>query len=262
VANPQVTSAPERLLMAGDWHRNADWALKVIDYASREGVDVIVHCGDFGFWVDDNQTRNYLDSMEKLLAEKRIALLWVDGNHEDHSRLNALPLDNGVRPISEHITHLPRGYRWEWHGQTWMALGGGHSVDRKWRTEGVNWWPEEHLSRVDVSRAADGGAVDVIVSHDCPSGVDIPGLIVDGWPPEDAEANDAHREVVAVVVDGTNPSTIFHGHYHVKYFGERPLPGGGTTRIVGLDCDGTTLIDNTLLINPRVRSPSAMPSQP
>jgi hypothetical protein len=64
------------------------------------GSSVIVHLGDFGFWVRDPATRKYLFRVERSLAELDMLLLFVDGNHEDHDRLTALPLDpaTGLRP--------------------------------------------------------------------------------------------------------------------------------------------------------------------
>jgi hypothetical protein len=42
-------------------------------------------------------------------------LLFADGDHEDHDRLNGLPIDSdtALRKITNHIRHLPRGYRWK-----------------------------------------------------------------------------------------------------------------------------------------------------
>jgi len=131
----------------------------MIDRAHDANASVILHLGDFGFCVPDPSTRKYLHRVEQRLAEHGMRLLFVDGNHEDHARLNALSLDpaTGLRRISDHLHHLPRGYRWTWRDQDgadviWMALGGAVSVDRAWRTAGRSWWPDEVLSSEDVQR--------------------------------------------------------------------------------------------------------------
>ena len=171
-----------------------------------------------------------------------------------------MPIDpaTGLRPIRPHIFHLPRGLRWRWHGKTWMALGGAHSVDRPMRKPGVSWWPEERLTAADVSHAISGGPVDVIVAHDAPDGYEIPGL-PGGFPPAELYQADLHRQpriglpqqglvarahlhrqLVGEVVDATAPTVLFHGHYHVRYTAYR-----GETRVVGLADDSGNLADDS-----------------
>lgn len=252
-----IDGDPDRVLLAGDWHGNTNRAGGVIASAGMRGIPVVLQLGDFGFWVPGADTDAYLDTVDKLCARHGVELLWVDGNHEDHVTLNALPLnDSGVRPIREHIHHLPRGFRWTWHGRTWMALGGAHSIDKHLRTPGRSWWPEEYLSDADLDRAISGGPVDIIVSHDCPDRVDTPGLAPDGFFPAAQIADaDAHRYLVGTVVDATRPGVLFHGHYHRRYNAVRDLPGGGQTAIIGLGDDGCSTRDNTQLLDLR-KSPS------
>ena len=249
--NPLTDSAPDRIIAAGDWHGNAHRAYAVLRHAGIRQVPVVVHLGDFGFWVPGAETDRYLDTVEKACVEFGVTLLWVDGNHEDHATLNALPLDEfGVRPIRDHIVHLPRGFRWNWHGRTWMALGGAHSVDKHLRKPGRSWWPEEVLSPAEAERAIAGGPVDVIVAHDCPDRVDIPDLAPDGFfPPAQIAAAEEHQRLVGTVVDATEPGILLHGHYHVRYHAVRSLPGGGQTAIVGLGADINSFRDNMLLLD-------------
>lgn len=58
---------------------------------------------------------------------------------------------------------------------SWLALG-AISVARRWRTPGRSWWAEERISRNDADAAIAGGPVNVMVSHDAPNGVTIPGI--------------------------------------------------------------------------------------
>lgn len=244
--------APERVLLAGDWHGNLAWAQGVIEHAGTRGIPVIVHLGDFGFWVPGYLTDQFLTGVEQACADAGVTLLWVDGNHEDHGSLNRIPLDpdTGVRVISEHVIHLPRGFRWTWFGKTWMALGGAHSVDRQDRIPGRSWWPEEHLSDDEVRRAIAGGPVDVIVAHDAPDRVSVPGLIPGRFPLREVAIGDRHREKVGEVVDATRPAVLFHGHYHVRYEARRSLPEQGSTAIIGLadDSSSAVLSDNAVVL--------------
>ena len=102
------------------------------------------------------------------------ANLWfIDGNHEDFSLLAELASRAvaGARvAVRPNIFHLPRGHRWQWHGRTWLACGGGVSLDKAARAEGSDWWPQEEITAQEAAMIA-GGPADVMVCHDCPSGV-------------------------------------------------------------------------------------------
>ena len=155
------------------------------------------------------------------------------------------------RPMT---THLPRGTRWSWWGKRFMALGGATSVDRHMRTENVSWWSGEELSEADIEHASrdDGTPVDVVFAHDCPTGVDIPGVGADWntqvrgfWPDSMLYVASLHRDKVRRVYDATSPGLWIHGHYHRVY--ERFM---GSTRFLGLDMDATTLDKNTMTLDP------------
>lgn len=236
---------PRRLLIAGDWHGHTRWAVDVVTYAWMQGCDAIIQLGDFGFWVDNDQTSRYLTSLQDILAETGIQLYWLDGNHEDHGRIGEMS-EYGPwhdQPFSS-ICYLPRGWRWEWFGQTWMAVGGAVSVDKHLRTQGVDWWVEETLTDEQVEYCTRPGKVDVIVSHDCPSGVDIPGLSPPGTFPQWCiyEA-DIHRRKLREIWDKTGAKRLYHGHYHSRYDAEL-----GDGLISGLDMDGTTMQLNTIIL--------------
>lgn len=244
-----MINEPEKLMLAGDWHGSGHWGRMAIDHAARNGVDTIVHLGDFGWWVDSTPTRHYLATIQGALRRADIKLYWVDGNHEDHSRIWDLnePGPGGPYRINEHlpnIAFLPRGLRWEWWGKTWMSVGGAVSVDKSWRTKDIDWWEEETLTDEQIEYCCRPGHVDIIVSHDCPSGVDIPGLAGPAmWPQAALYESDIHRGKLRRIWDTTGAVRVFHGHYHRRY--DAQLDNGLVT---GLDCDGTTLNDNTLIV--------------
>ena len=61
-------AAPRRILVAGDWHGNEDWALSVIRRAqstlARESPRLILQLGDFGVW-PDRAGQDYLARVSK-----------------------------------------------------------------------------------------------------------------------------------------------------------------------------------------------------
>jgi hypothetical protein len=118
----------ERVLFAGDWHGNLGWAANCVGVAEAAKADAIVQLGDFGIWPGPAGQR-YLDMLEIALASVDLTCYFIDGNHEDFPQLYGYPLvADGTREVRPHIYHLPRGYRWEWAGLTFLALGGATAV--------------------------------------------------------------------------------------------------------------------------------------
>lgn len=233
---------PVRIAFAGDWHMNTTWATYAIRRARQLGAEVVVHCGDFGWTFP----ADYLAAIDEALGD--MPLLFVDGNHENFDVLYRVPVgEDGLRRLSRNVFHLPRGFRWEWGGVRFMALGGAYSVDRPWRKSGESWWVEEMVTPEQVMAAAAGGPVDVLVSHDCPAGVVIPGIDdrqgPAPWPEVELLRAHEHRLVLREVVDAVRPRLLVHGHYHVAYDSRAQL-GFGPMAVIGLDCDGTTIEGN------------------
>lgn len=66
-----------------------------------------------------------------------------------------------------HTQYIPDGTV---EGST-MFIGGGLSIDKAWRTEGYDWWPDEELSQREFDPLLDVYAVakpKLMVTHDCP----------------------------------------------------------------------------------------------
>jgi hypothetical protein len=253
---PAPAAGPGRVLVAGDWHGCTPWALRVIRQAPQllasEKRRIILHLGDFGIWPGE-EGRDYLFKVSAALADADAELWFVDGNHEDFDRLCTekerapwmawgsrlpIPVGSGSVDIGARISWLWRGYRWEWHGRTWLALGGGVSLDKAIRAEGKDWWPEEEITGAQAWDVITAGPADVMVTHDCPGGV------VHAFPPppsfwdlRDMARSAAHRERLQRVVDVVQPRWLMHGHLHIGY--QRTADFGyGPVEITGLDRDG------------------------
>lgn len=235
---------PKRIAFAGDFHMNVRWARAAVKYAIECMADVVIHVGDFGYTFDPAFLR---------AVDQGVPVLFVDGNHDNHDWLAEQPIGkNGLRYLGSNVWHLPRGFRWTWAGVRFLACGGAYSVDRQWRALGESWWAGETITDDDVYRCADGGPTDVLVAHDCPTGVIIPEVDDRTTPapfpaPALVEATH-HRRKLRRIVDATAPHTIWHGHYHVRYEQQAQFPGRPAT-VVGLDCDGTTMDRNVQVVN-------------
>jgi calcineurin-like phosphoesterase family protein len=212
-------------VVAGDWHGSFQQAQKVIRFCHELELDTIFHVGDFGIWQND---KPYLNQMESLLKEWNIEMYFIDGNHENFPLLYEKKiLDDGTRYVRDHITYIPRGYRWGWKDLTFLALGGAVSIDKDHRIEGRSWWAEEALTDEDILTAQSGGPVDVMFTHDSPQSA--PNSICDDWQgqmsamryfgKENLAACTDHRFRLQEVTDVTAPRLLFHGHYHKRMHG-------------------------------------------
>ena len=137
--------------------------------------DTLVVLGDFGFVWDGSRAEK---KTLKWLERRRYQLLFVDGSHENHSLLAQYPLEafggGMARRLGKNLWCLQRGGLYTVEGRTLLALGGGESLDKESRQEGVTWWPEElptaeDYARCDAALEACGGKVDFILTHDAPA---------------------------------------------------------------------------------------------
>jgi hypothetical protein len=244
-ADDSGDAPPGRILVAGDWHGNREWALGVIrripQLLSSEQSRLVLHLGDFGVWPGIGG-RRYLAAVSEALGEVNAQLWFVDGNHEDFPQLAQLTskaAPGGRVAVKPNVYHLPRGYRWTWGNRTWLACGGGVSLDKAGRREGIDWWRQEEItSEQEAAIIADGHA-DVMVCHDCPSGVShtFPRP-PSWWASADLARNDAHRQRLQRIVDTVRPAHLMHGHLHRAYHRICDF-GYGPVQVTGLDADGS-----------------------
>jgi Calcineurin-like phosphoesterase len=237
-----AAGVPDKIAVAGDWHGNTAWAVRAVHRMAGllpgDGPRVVVHLGDFGIWPGPGG-QEYLSRLDEALAAAGAQLWFVDGNHEDFTQLARLrPGPEGCEQVTERIWHLPRGYRWRWHGRSWLALGGGVSLDRAGRRAGLDWWPEEEITRAQATSVIAAGPADVMVTHECPAGIEhaFPPPPT-WWSPSDLRRSDAHQALLREVVLAVRPRWLMHGHLHIAYQGRVDL-GAGVIEVTGLDCDG------------------------
>ena len=105
-------------------------------------------------------------------------MLFVDGNHENFEKLNSYPVEiwygGKVHKIRPNVIHLMRGEIYDIEGNSIFVMGGGYSIDKCFRTEGVSWWPQEMPSEEEYHRAIINldrvnNQVDYIITHTAPS---------------------------------------------------------------------------------------------
>jgi hypothetical protein len=96
-----------------------------------------------------------------------------------------------------------------------MFVGGAVSVDRKWRTEGLDWWPDEELSIAELDRLI-GIYADakprIVVTHDCPQFLE--NTMAEASGRDKSIAPSRTRQAFSVMFDHHRPQHWVFGHWH------------------------------------------------
>jgi predicted phosphodiesterase len=223
------------IVVAGDWHGDISWVSHALRMAKAEGIDTIVQVGDFGYWEHEKEGVYYLDKMNENAALRGVNIVWLDGNHENHTLLHqryadAEKSDEGFWKIRDHVWYSPRGNAWDWWGKRLMTLGGAFSIDRQWRVFEKSWWPGEVITPEQEALAISQGKIDYFFTHDSPTNIPME-LFKNDY---DSQAN---RAAVSRVAEACRPSVWFHGHYHRKMDYSYP-EYDPFVRVVGLQMNG------------------------
>ncbi|MCC3299323.1 metallophosphoesterase family protein [Arthrobacter caoxuetaonis] len=238
------------IVLAGDWHGNVRWMQRALQRIRGAGHRKILHVGDLRvLWPESVDgplspaeaelipgARDYdafTVTLCKLLEQYGMDMLFVDGNHDNHPALRALPRDeDGFGIISDRLKYIPRGHRFSIGGVRFAGLGGAFSINKQYLTQGLNWWPEEVLTRDDIDTLG-SGPVDVLLTHDVPAGIDLRKMF--RLPEALERESHAGRILLRDAVRSTDPSLVFSGHWHQRT--TQVIPGSRTTVHV-LDMDG------------------------
>lgn len=139
--------------------------------------DFVIVLGDFGYIFyknpDSNKEFFNLNKIEKFPW----TTLFIDGNHENHERLNQYPVENWnggrIHKIRDSIFHLMRGEIFNLGEKLFFCMGGAGSIDKESRVTGFSWWKEEIPSYQEMDYALGNlekvnNKVDFILTHTCP----------------------------------------------------------------------------------------------
>jgi len=144
-----------KVMILGDIHGEFGTLNTLIN---RRKPDLIIACGDFGYWPNHNCDLSQI----KLQGTK--LLLWCDGNHEDFWSLQQRKNDE----IVPGIIYMPRGSTYTLPDRrNILFMGGAHSIDKHLRTVGIDWFPEETITQSDMMNLPKIN-IDIFITHTCP----------------------------------------------------------------------------------------------
>lgn len=206
-------------IITGDTHGTLDIQKLILFFDEHENEytddDYLIICGDVGVCGfnpdDEKETR-------RILRDLPVTVLFIDGNHENHHRLNDYPVDEWmggkVHVIESGIIHLMRGQVYNIKGTTFFTFGGAASIDRHVRIEGFDWFPEEIPTRAEYEEGLDNlekcdYKVDYIISHTAPR--EVAAALGYG---EDSTDEIALRRYLQQIADEADYEKWFFGHFH------------------------------------------------
>ena len=163
--------------------------------------DYIIICGDFGgVWTFEEESSREKETLY-WLNNKNFTTLFVDGNHENYTRLYNYPIEEWkggkVHKIRDSVLHLMRGEIFDIDNKRIFAFGGARSHDiqdgilnldeeekiyeyRKrgayFRIRDFSWWDLQLPTNQEMENGIENlekinYKVDYIISHCCPTSI-------------------------------------------------------------------------------------------
>ncbi len=195
-----------KIMVCGDVHGNFGILNK---FLNKEKPDILLACGDFGYW-PNFYNKTYIDNVGQRrtwhaeIKNPNTRIYWCDGNHEDFDTLEKRETDE----LWPNVWYMPRGKVMQLpDGRNVMFFGGAYSVDKKYRTAGYDWFPQEMITLKDLQNLPDM-KIDIFVTHTAPKCFNVKYQIIGD------KINDPCRDALQVLFDRYRPTQWFFGHLH------------------------------------------------
>lgn len=207
------------VIVCGDIHGGFSRFEKEIEKEDYKDC-IIIQVGDYGIGFKDTigaeiQTQSYVN---EFLKERNIQLYVIRGNHDDPEFFNG-----DKRLTFSNIEFLPDYSTKIINGKKFLFVGGGISIDRKWRIEaeqngkGKSYW-EDEVFVLNYEEAVKHKDCDILITHSTPSWIGptnksgIATFCAADKPlwDECLEERELHNKLFEIV----KPKKSFHGHFH------------------------------------------------
>lgn len=204
------------LYITGDTHGNFERILKWTETTNlNKDKDFLFILGDFGYIWDNKRTSFEKDNLD-FISCLPFTTLFIDGNHENHERLNSMRVVNfsggKAHKVYDSIYHLMRGKVYEVAGKRIFTFGGASSIDKHLRTEGVSWWKEEEFNYREANTAYENlnkvsWEVDYMLTHSAP--FSIRDKLFESNKPSSTE------RMLEAMLRNIKFKRWYFGHYHI-----------------------------------------------
>ena len=236
----------KKIIIAGDLH--GVWG-PVNFLINRKKPDIILQCGDFGWWPKLHNTREiysgeYEDISDEIIGDpwqrmmaKRVhkawnqfglknkdtKIYWCDGNHEDHWDL--IEERNHIKAPCEmmpNVYYMKRGSVLQLPDKrNILFMGGADSVDKRRRTLGQDWFPEELITQSNVHNLPEVD-IDIVISHTCPLEFHEELIKKGFWADKQVyldRIKDPSAHALSYILYKYKPKLWYFAHFHISVFG-------------------------------------------
>ncbi len=229
------------IFLTGDTHGDIRRLNTESFYEQKEMTkdDYLIILGDFGLVWDYKGESKYEKHWLDWLENKPFTTLFIDGNHENHDRLDSYEVEEWhrgkVHKIRPSVIHLMRGQVFEIDGLKVFTFGGASSHDisdgilelgdprivrwskdytKLFRVNKISWWDRELPSVKEMEEGRknlekNDWNVDFVLTHCAPTG--ITAVVTMG----DHDQND-FTEYLQEIMEKLTYKKWFFGHYHMN----------------------------------------------
>lgn len=207
---------------------------KVGDLAGSKKVDLVMHVGDLGMWLNedgvDKSTVSWCNrhnvSLQEAMGDfpRYMSGEWqipfptiaIRGNHEDQDLLLGWEKKASWRGVYEacpNFNYLPDGNTVNWQGLRIGGLGGNYSY-KTWNNYQYHQRAGKRLCHFTRDRweTLNQTKVDVLLTHDAPSGLNLTGA-ADPSIPEDEQTGGGVPQL-RELIQNVGCRVSFSGHWH------------------------------------------------
>jgi len=209
------------IIVAGDLHGYWGPLNTLID---KRKPGIVLQCGDFGWWPKFHNQKTDVDRIDKKrwnlygLKPQKTKIYFCPGNHEDWEDL----LLKGDLPyeVMPNVFYMPRTTIFTLpDNRTVLFMGGAASIDRNYRTQGVDWFPQELIPYAEFYKLQELNVpkIDIVISHTCPMEF-APMLQKVGV--FRYNFHDSSQEVLSAILQEYTPDLWYFGHFHAGVTGK------------------------------------------
>lgn len=136
----------KKFIILGDVHGNLNWC---VELARRKKNQTIIQIGDLGVgFIPLGAFKTHLPPNFKFFV----------GNHDNRKESKQLSCCLGDYGDFENF----------------FFVSGANSIDKEWRTERIDWWPDEELTYEQGTQCLEAwgnSKAQIVLSHDCPQSI-------------------------------------------------------------------------------------------